>query len=173
MPTSAAIPVEEYLSTSYHPDREYVDGMVLERNLGERTHARLQALVLGYALRHEKKWRVVALPEQRVQVRVNRFRVPDDCLIPVEDPDEPVVRHPPIVCIEILSREDRMAAMHDKINDYLDMGVSHVWFLDPVAKRAFDFTKEGMREVSAGSLRIEGTEIELPIEELFQRLHKK
>ena len=36
------IPIEEYLRTTYHPDRDYVDGEIQERNLGEREHARLQ-----------------------------------------------------------------------------------------------------------------------------------
>ena len=43
MPTTPAlIPVEEYLRTVYRPDCDYIDGEVLERNLGEKPHARLQ-----------------------------------------------------------------------------------------------------------------------------------
>ena len=34
--------IEQCLHPSYHPDREFVDGIVIERNLGERTHSRLQ-----------------------------------------------------------------------------------------------------------------------------------
>lgn len=37
--------MEEYLSTSYRPDREYVDGVGLERNLGERDHSALQSFL--------------------------------------------------------------------------------------------------------------------------------
>ena len=48
--------------------------------------------------------------------------------------NEPIVRHPPIVCLEILSRDDRMSAMKERIEDYLEMGVRCIWFLDPVAK---------------------------------------
>ena len=33
------VSVEEYLNTSYDgPDREYVDGRIVERNLGEKSH---------------------------------------------------------------------------------------------------------------------------------------
>ena len=32
MAASVSVPVEEYLSTSYEPDREYVDGELLERH---------------------------------------------------------------------------------------------------------------------------------------------
>jgi hypothetical protein len=41
-PTQTNISVEEYLSATYRPDCDYVDGLVLERNLGEKPHARLE-----------------------------------------------------------------------------------------------------------------------------------
>ena len=43
-----AIPVEEYLRTPYSPDREYRDGIVLERNVGDKEHSRLQARLAQY-----------------------------------------------------------------------------------------------------------------------------
>ena len=173
MLASTVVSVEEYLSTDYSPDREFVDGAVVERNLGERSHSRLQGLVCAYILAREKEWHVVALPEQRVQVKATRFRVPDICVLAEDDPNEPIVRHPPIVCIEILSRDDRMSAMGQRISDYLEMGVRHVWFLDPIAGNAFDATKEGIREVNEATLRAADTEIELPIAELFRQLQKR
>ncbi len=39
------ISVEEYLKTSYSPDCDYVDGVVEERNLGERDHSWIQAQI--------------------------------------------------------------------------------------------------------------------------------
>ena len=36
------ISLEEYLQTSYHPDCDYVDGEVQERNWGEFDHATVQ-----------------------------------------------------------------------------------------------------------------------------------
>ncbi len=173
MPASPVVSVKEYLSTDYSPDREYLDGAVVERNLGERSHSRLQGLVCGYILAREKQWRVVALLAQRVQVVANRFRVPDICVLAEDDPNEPIVRHPPIVCIEILSRDDRMPAMDQKISDYLGMGVRHVWFLNPVAGNAFDATKDGVREVNEATLRAADTEIALPIAELFRQLQHR
>lgn len=46
MVTGTAIPVEEYLRTTYEPDAEYVDGQLVERSAGERLHSRLQALLV-------------------------------------------------------------------------------------------------------------------------------
>ncbi len=43
MPAGTLTSVKEYLDSSYHPDREFIDGSVLERCLGERDHSELQA----------------------------------------------------------------------------------------------------------------------------------
>ena len=43
MATSTQVTVEEYLRTSYHPDCEYVDGEVLDRNVGRKRHSKVQA----------------------------------------------------------------------------------------------------------------------------------
>ena len=39
------VPVEEYLRTTYHPDCEYVDGQLVERNVGEYYHSLMETLV--------------------------------------------------------------------------------------------------------------------------------
>jgi len=49
MATLNAVPVEEYLRTYYDPDREYVDGQLVERrHVGEYFHSRMQHLI-GWA----------------------------------------------------------------------------------------------------------------------------
>ena len=53
MASAAQIPVSEYLDTTYHPDREYIDGEVRERNVGKWEHARIQWLLVGWFLNHE------------------------------------------------------------------------------------------------------------------------
>ena len=170
MQASTTVSVEEYLSTSYRPDREYVDGLVLERNLGERDHSRIQGLVLAHLVAHEKEWRVVALVAQRVQVKATRFRVPDVCVVSADDPDDPIVQRPPIVCIEILSQDDRMSAMHEKVDDYLAMGVRHVWLIDPSTRHAYDFTTDGMREAEGGLLKVTSSNIVVPMAEIFRQV---
>ena len=49
MATSTLISVAEYLSTSYRPDCDYVDGEVQERNLGEYDHANIQAFSIEFS----------------------------------------------------------------------------------------------------------------------------
>jgi Putative restriction endonuclease len=90
MAAGTQISVSEYLSTCYRPDCDYVDGEVLERNVGEYDHARLQAILLAYFFNREKQWGIHVVPEQRVQVSRTRFRVPDVCVLAGGKPAEQI-----------------------------------------------------------------------------------
>jgi Uma2 family endonuclease len=83
-----------------------------------------------------------------------------------DDPEEQIFTSPPFVCVEILSRSDRMSEMQERIDDYLSFGVPNVWVLDPRTKRAYLYTPEGSREVK-DALRTQNPEIVVPLEELF------
>src|SRR5689334_16699430 len=110
MQTGELISVREYLRTSYRPDCDYVDGVVVERNLGERDHAELLGAVFAFFYNRRKEWRIHVFPEQRVQVSATRFRIPDVCVTVGERPEEQIFTHPPFICIEILSPEDRLSS---------------------------------------------------------------
>ena len=167
MAAGTQISVSEYVSTSYRPDCDYVDGEVLERNVGEHDHGRLQAILLAYFFNREKQWSVHVVPEQRVQVSPTRFRVPDVCVLAGGKPSEQILTKPPMLCIEILSPEDTMSRTLDRVNDFLTFGVSHVWVLDPRTKRAYDYTSAGMREAKDGVLHTDDPQITVPLAELF------
>ncbi len=126
MATATIVALSEYLDTSYRPDREYIDGEILERNVGESDHSRLQALLIGYLVNRESQWGIVVMPEQRVQVKSTRYRVPDITVVAGPLPPTPILHEPPFLCIEILSRGDSMYEMQDRIDDYLTFGVPHV-----------------------------------------------
>ena len=114
MKTQALVPVEEYLRTTYDPDCDYVDGEVIERNLGDRDHSEPQRnLILFFGVR-EKKWNCFVFPEQRLQVKPTRFRVPDVCVYIGAKPSDQVFRTPPFLSIEILSPEDRWSRIQQK-----------------------------------------------------------
>jgi Uma2 family endonuclease len=166
MAARTLISVEEYLSTSYRPDCDYVDGEVLERNVGEHDHSSLQGDVYAY-LRRYKKHGFFAFIDLRVQVKPSRFRIPDIC-VTMGPPGEQILTKPPILCIEILSPEDRMKRVQERIDDYLQMGVPMVWILDPDAKRAYTATSaDGLHEVKTGVLRTESPVIQLPLSKIF------
>jgi|SRR5579872_1887429 len=167
MPAGTLVSVSEYLASSYDPDCDYVEGEILERNVGEYDHAKLQKRLILYLGNREAELRIHVVPEQRVQVSRTRFRVPDVCVVAGAEPTEQVFTKPPALCIEILSPEDTMTRMQERIDDYLKFGVPHVWVLDPRLKRAYDFTASGMREAKDGVLRTEQPPIAIPLAEIF------
>ena len=126
MATSALIPVSEYLSKVYEPDCDYIEGHLEERNLGELGHSSLQGILWGIFHVNRGAWGVLAYPELRIQVAAERYRVPDITVLRRSDPKDPIVRVPPLLCIEVLSPEDRMQRMQERIGDYFRMGVAHV-----------------------------------------------
>jgi Uma2 family endonuclease len=166
MTAGVAISVEQYLETTYRPDCDYVDGELVERNVGEWDHSRAQMLLSRYLSNREAEWGIVVVTEQRVQVKPERFRVPDILAVVAPAAATPIVRHPPLLCIEILSRDDRMQDMQARIEDYLTFGVPSVWVLNPTTRRGFVYTSEGMREAKDGILRVADSPIAVPIAEL-------
>ena len=162
------VTVQEYLTTSYEADREYVDGELLERHSGEQPHSRVHGTVASLLFRHEREAGVRVLMSQRVQVSPTRFRVPDVCAILASDPRDPIVRHPPFLCVEILCRLDTPARLNEKLSDYFHLGVRYVWVLDPLARRAFCYTPCEMHEVLDGFLRISDPNIAVPLADAFE-----
>src|SRR5271157_1579799 len=77
MSSATLISVQEYLATGYRPDRDFIDGELQERNLGELEHSLLQTAIGAWFWTRQKEWNVVPVVEQRVQVAPTRFRVPD------------------------------------------------------------------------------------------------
>ncbi len=136
--------------------------------MGELNHSRIQGRLVVSLAQYEGSLDIEVLPEIRVQVKPRRFRIPDICVV-LGDPEEQVLTKPPFLCIEILSPEDRMTRIEERINDYFQMGVPYAWVLDPQTKKAFRATpKDGWQEVTDGVLRTEDPVLEVPLSEIFR-----
>src|ERR1700730_1610614 len=153
MPISALVSVEEYLNTSYDPDCDYVDGRVVERNLGELDHSDLQTEIAVYFRLRRKQWGVHAFVEQRVQVSPTRFRIPDVCVTLGPKPTEQIFRTPPFLAIEVLSKKDRKREVQEKIEEFLRFGVPCVWVIDPRSQEGREHTTAGVHPAINGILR--------------------
>jgi Uma2 family endonuclease len=164
------ISVEQYLSTSYRPDCDYVEGEVRERNVGEYEHGRLQALLTIWFGNHERDWNIRVIVEQRIRVASRRYRIPDVCIIDRDQPIEPVFTRPPLICIEILSKDDSLRDMQERVTDYLHLGVPNVWILDPLSHRVYICAPGEFREPVGGVLEALGTAIRIPLDEIFAEL---
>jgi Uma2 family endonuclease len=173
MATLAANPlvsVEEYLRTFYRPDCDYVDGVIEERNLGEAEHGVLQG-ELGFLFRlHRKEWGIIPIPECRLQVGPRRFRIPDVLVLRDTQKAQGIIREAPLLCIEVLSPEDRWARMSVRLDDYVALGVEHIWCFDSVSREVRRYTAKGYEHVYEPVLAIPGTPIQINIADVFSAL---
>jgi Uma2 family endonuclease len=168
--TPTLLSIDEYLRTSYHPDVDFVDGEIEERNLGEYEHARLQTILAAFFFGKEKLWSFQTVTEQRIRVNGNRVRICDITLLRPDAPRERVTQTPPVLCIEILSPEDRLSRAEVVLADYFAMGVANIWLIDPIRQAAFTFNATGLNIVNSTRLSIPGTLIELDLIEAFADL---
>ena len=150
MAASTLVSLEEYLSTSYEPDREYVDGELVERCVGKFEHSRLQTLIATYFCIKEVEYKIWAFTEQRIQV-VNtdyekRYRIPDVCLVRTPYGQESILTSPPYLVIEILSPDDRASDTLAKTSDYSRFGIPHIWIVDSEQRKLFHADSQGIRE---------------------------
>ena len=161
------VSVEEYLRTDYSPDCDYVDGVLEERNVGQKRHAISQTMIAAFLLRLQQALGALVVVEQRVRISATRFRVPDVCVLRPNNPEEEIVTAAPFLCVEILSPDDRMSRMEEKIRDYLGVGVRYVWVVDPYSRRAWTYTSEGRLETTDGVMRTKDPAIEMPLVEVL------
>jgi Uma2 family endonuclease len=166
------VTVEEYLRTVYRPDCEYVDGRVEERNLGEHDHGLLQAFLSALFTNNRTAWGVRTVTEVRTQVRGTRFRVPDVSVLRADSPREQIIKHPPLIAIEILSPEDRLNRLQEKIDDYLQFGVENIWIIDPETRKAWTADRAGLHPVQNDELTVAGTPIRVVLGEVFAELDR-
>ena len=167
MTPTALVSVEEYLSTDYSPDCDYVDGVVEDRNVGQKTHAVGQTLIVAFLLRVGQALGALVVVEQRIRISPTRFRIPDICAVFDVPADEQIVSIAPFLCVEVLSPDDRMSRMQEKIRDYFSMGVPYVWVIDPYLRTAWTYTNEGSFEAKDGVLRTKEPSIEMPLSEVL------
>jgi Uma2 family endonuclease len=166
MVAATSVPLTEYLNTSYRPDCDYLEGELLERNVGEWDHSRLQMLLSRWLSNRENEFGITVVVEQRVQVKARRFRVPDITAVRGAGPGSPILTEPPFLCVEILSPSDRMIEMQERINDYLAFGVEYVWLIDPRTRQSFIYTRDSIHEAKDGVLCTSNPDIRLDLSQL-------
>jgi Uma2 family endonuclease len=160
--------VEEYLRTSFDgSDCEYLDGEVVERNMGEIPHGDIQ-LNLARLLRELRRTLGIrVIPEIRIQIHPRRYRVADIAVWRSDDIGTKIPTAPPFLAVEILSPEDRMVRMLPKIQEYLSIGVEWVWVIDPEEKSAITYSRQNPAGAVCEILRTENPSIEIPLETAF------
>jgi Uma2 family endonuclease len=168
MSVETLISVEEYLNTSYDPDMEYVDGVLVERNVGDWFHSTVQyniLLALG-----NKYPKVYVRPELRSKTRETRFRLPDVCVV-LKRPKTKYLVDAAYLAIEILSEDDRMTRVMERLEEFDKKGVSNIWVIDPRLRTISIYSHGTLDEVQEDRVATEGEpRLELTRDEIFRDL---
>jgi Uma2 family endonuclease len=169
------IPVEEYLRTVYRPDCDYIDGKVLERKMGDIPHARLQTFFARFFAPHEDEWHFEVLTEQRLQTGAKNYRVPDLMLARFPNLEERIIRTPPLLCIEVLSSDDWMLMVQERIDDYARIGVPASWIVDPWLRVTYQADGDGVfhrKDREEGQLTVPDTDITISVAAIWAELDR-
>lgn len=162
--TATYIPVEAYLKTTADPDCEYVAGVVEERAVGEYDHATWQTMLAAFFTARQAEWGIKARTELRVQVAPESLRVPDVTILSRTAPREQIVTHPPLAVFEILSPEDAMTRMLEKLADYELMGIGAIWVIEPTKRNYYRY-REGQL-TPASNFELPGSGFSVPLAEI-------
>jgi Uma2 family endonuclease len=122
--------------------------------------------ISAYLYNRRRQWNIQVFPECRVQAALTRFRIPGICVVLGQSEQEPILRRPPFICIEVLSSEDRMSRIQERIDDYFAFGVPYVWIVDPRSRKGYDRTPQGMTETAV--FRTENPGIAVPLDAVFE-----
>ena len=152
MATKAQITAEQYLHMTFEYEAEYVRGEVVERSMPDRLHSKIQLRILMAIVRLIESYPLFPYPELRLRLEAHVYRIPDVCVFAGEDPKPSVPSTPPLLAIEILSKDDRHYDLMEKLEEYRVWGVPNIWVVDPLSKRLSLYNESGLQNVSSLAL---------------------
>jgi Uma2 family endonuclease len=164
--------VEEYLALpeDEKPYREFVDGEILEKVMGQRRHSYAQQFLAEEMGAYRRAHGGNAATEGRVRfetVRGREFRLPDLAYwAPGKPSFDGTYLLPPTLAIEIRSPGESMADQRAKCRYFREHGVDAVWLIDVVSRTAepFEDGVDGEAVPSGGALTaaaVPGLRVEL------------
>jgi Uma2 family endonuclease len=172
-PILPVVSVDEYLNSSYTPDMEYVDGVLIERSVPTIPHSVLQMILIQFFSQFQERLRFMALPEVRTQIIERaRYRIPDVVLCSLPLPKGKILDTVPGAIIEILSPTDRMGETLDRFRDYSGIGVLEIVQMDPDHYVAHRYKDGSLLRADFHDLPLTDREhrVPFPSQELFDRL---
>jgi Uma2 family endonuclease len=149
MSTKSAVSLEEYLRTSFeNPDREYVDGEIVERPLPDKLHSRVVSRLAWLVENLAQTRPFFSHVDLRSRVAATRVRIPDISVYAECEPAEDVPSEPPLIAIEVLSQDDRYVSLMEKFGEYKDWGVLYIWLIDPRTRELHQYGDGSLRKIA-------------------------
>ncbi len=152
MATKTQIRAEDYLRMTSEHDAEFVHGEIVERGMLDLTHSRIQTLLAFLFESLRQSHRLYGYVELRMKVAAGVYRIPDVSAFAGIPPDQQVPDRPPLLVVEILSKDDRYSDLMQKLEEYRNWGVAHIWVIDPSLRRFSIYTDFGLQNISSLSL---------------------
>jgi Uma2 family endonuclease len=155
MSAATIVTVEDYLHRTEKPYCEYLDGVLRPKAMPTKLHALIQKILMTLLDRQG----VEALAEVHVRLSPTKYLIPD--VIAAPEIQSPYPTEPVLLCVEILSPEDRVGAMLAKCEEYHAWGVPFCWVIDPEKHTAWQYHAGNDPEridrggtLTAGDLRV-------------------
>ena len=147
MATKALITPEQYLAAQFEREPELVRGELVERPLPNFPHGDLQ-LELGSrlrALRHS--YPVFTGVEVRMRMAADLYRIPDVSMWEGAEPEK-LPSSPPLLVAEVVSPDDRVNDLLQKLEEYRVWGVRYIWLIEPELKQIHVYENGSLTRVS-------------------------
>lgn len=171
LPDSPLVSVDEYLNSSYYPDMEFVDGVLVERSMPTALHAAFQALLAAYFRMYRSEFRLAVYTEPRTQIiERSRYRIPDVMLGPLPVERGRAATKVPWAVIEIQSPEDRTSVQLKRFRDFGALGVHHIILLDADESVAWRYQSGALVETQFKELVFPTGRMPFDTEALFKQL---
>jgi Uma2 family endonuclease len=146
MATLARLTAEEYFKIRF-PEREaeLVHGILTDRPMPDSYHSFIQARLshlISAAI--EGQSRLSACLSLRMRLGVNLVRLLDLSILDYfPNPDEAPTR-PPVLAVEIVSKDDVYTELLTRLAEYRDWGVEHIWLIDPRLRQLSVYQGQGL-----------------------------
>jgi Uma2 family endonuclease len=152
---------------TFEDGADYVRGEIVQRSMPDYIHGRIQALLAAWFDAVRSPNRLYPCSEVRVKLGDDLYRIPE-VMVFAKPPENAVPEKPPLVAIEIMSKDDRHSDLMEKLEECRVFGVPHIWVVDPILRRLSRYTEGGLQ--NASSLALPGYPLELTPAALFSDL---
>jgi Uma2 family endonuclease len=169
MAASAQFPLEARFSPPVQArESELIEGRIVERAMPNQEHAAILYAIIAALVRADRDQVILGRPELRLQTGEDRFRIADLALYVGEAPADPVPRQPPAVVVEILSPDDPMEGVMEKLCEYEDWGVAAVCLVAPRRQAVYRLLNGVLQ--AAEAIEVPGTAIRVAASDMFTKL---
>jgi Uma2 family endonuclease len=150
--TKTQIRAEDYLRMTFEHDAVFVHGQIIEASMPDYMHGRIEYLLGAEFSYLSQSHPLYPCVEVRMKIAPETYCIPDFAVFAGKPQDQRIPDTPPLLAVEILSKDDRHVDLMKKLEEYRLWGVPHIWFIDPLTKRFSMYTELGLQNVSSLAL---------------------